>query len=312
MLQVLASLTPIVLLVLCGMLLLRFDFYDDAFRRNLDRLVYWVSVPALIIAKLAGRTPLQLDAAPISGALLVATVGAIVLGYLIAWAMKLPSPAVGVFVQAGFRGNLAFVALPVVVLAATGSRFDPVQIETRAVLVLASMMLFYNITGVLVLELARSRFEWRVIPSLARSVATNPILISCVVGIVLGLSGRVLPGPLDETLNLLGATAAPVALLSLGGTLVVYEVRDNIRPATIAATIKVAVVPLLAWLAGGAFGLDDEGMLVLMVYASAPTGVASYVMASQLGGDEALAASALVVTTVLCVVSLGVALSWSV
>ncbi|MEM9731654.1 MAG: AEC family transporter [Myxococcota bacterium] len=312
MVQVLTSLFPIVSLVLCGMLLLRFEFYDETFRRNVDRLVYWVSVPALVVVKLGGRAPLNFDAAPITGAFLIATLGAMVVAYLLAWSMKLPGPSLGVFVQAGFRSNLAFLALPVIVLAADGAHLDPQHVESQAVLVLAPMMLFYNVVSVFVLELARSRIEWRVVPILARSVATNPILLSCVVGIGIGLSGFALPGPVDDTLDLLGATAAPLALLSLGGTLVVYEVRDNLRLAVLAALVKVAVLPVLAWLTGRAFDLDNEGMLILMVYASAPTAVASYIVASQLGGDEALAASTLVVTTALCVVSLAVALSWSV
>ncbi|MGB5812640.1 MAG: AEC family transporter [Polyangiales bacterium] len=311
MVQVLGALTPIVLLVAGGALLLKLDFYGDRFRRDLDRLVYWVAVPALVVEKLAGATSLDPDAGTITAAFLLATTGAIVVGYLIGWAMRLPGPSLSVLVQAGFRGNLAFLALPVIVLAVADSRFDPEHVETQAILVLAPAMLFYNVVAVLVLELGRSRIDWSALPRMARSIATNPILVSCVVGIALGLSGLALPAPLDETLSLLGATAAPLALLSLGGTLVVYEVHANLVRAVAGALIKVGVLPVLAWLSGRWFGLDDEGMLVLMVYASAPTAVASYVMASQLGGNEALAASSLVISTLLCAGSLAVALSWA-
>ncbi|MEM7138980.1 MAG: AEC family transporter [Myxococcota bacterium] len=310
--QVLASLTPIVLLVLCGALLLRFGFFDDAFRRNLDRLVYWIAVPALVVAKLAKAAAFDPDAAKITGAMLVASVGAMGVGYFLAWMMRLPGAAAGVLVQAGFRGNLAFVGLPVIVLAASDGAFDSAHTETQAILVLAPLMLFYNVVAIFVLELARQRISWSVVPRLARSVSTNPILISCVVGTALGFSGITLPGPVAETLDIVGATAAPLALLSLGGTLVVYEVRENLLPAFAGALIKVAIVPVFASLSGRALGLDSEGMLVLMVYAAAPTSVASYVMAAQLGGDEALAASSLVLTTVLSVFSLGVALSWAI
>lgn len=312
MTQILAALTPVILLVAGGALLLQFGFYDDAFRRNVDRLVYWVSVPALIVGKLASQASFDPDAATVAAALLVATVGAVLIGYGVAWLMRLPGPAMGVLVQAGFRGNLAFLALPVVVLSVTDSGFESGHAETLAVLVLAPMMLFYNVAAVFVLELARSRFEWSVLPNLFRSLVSNPILVSCVVGIGLGLAGAHVPEPIDETLTLLGATAAPLALLSLGGTLVVYEVRANLGRAVVGALIKVAFVPLLAWIVGRSLHIDDEGMLVLMVYAAAPTAVASYVMASQLGGDEALAASTLVVSTILSAASLAVALSWAV
>ncbi len=312
MIQVLGILTPVVLLVALGALLMQFEFYGDGFRRGLDRLVYWVAVPALVTDKLGRQSSFDGNAGALILALLGATVGSIAVGYLVAWAMRLPGPTRASFVQAGFRGNLAFLGLPVVLLAVNESRFVPQEVEAQAVLLLAPMMLFYNVVAVFVLELGRSRISLRMLPTVARSIGTNPIILSCLVGIAIGTSGIDLPDPIDETLILLGATAAPLALLSLGGTLVVYEVKSNLVRATTAALVKVTVVPLLAWLAGRAMGLDDQSMLVLMVYASAPTAVASYVMASQLGADEALAASALVLSTLLSAASLAVALSWAV
>ena len=310
--EILATLAPVVLLVATGAVLLQRGFYDDRFRRNLDRLVYWVSVPGLIIPKLAAQATVNPEAAVVTYALLGATVGAMIVAYALARALRLPPPARGVFVQAGFRGNLAFLALPVIVLAVADTRFVPEQVETLAVLVLAPMMLFYNIAAVVVLELARSHLAWPVIPKVIRSILSNPILLSAVAGIVLGVTRTPIPAPIRETLTLVGATAAPLALLSLGGTLIIYEVRALLVRALGAALVKVAVVPFLAWTAGRALAIDDDGMVVLMVYASSPTAVASYVMASQLGGDEALAASALVMSTILSAGSLAAALTWAV
>ena len=309
--QVIASLTPILLLVGGGALLLRAGFYSDVFRRDLDRFVYWVALPGLIVDKLSGGSPLDPDAAVITGALVLATGGAIAIGALLAWGLRLPRPAFGVFVQAGFRGNLAFMGLPVVILAASGAGHEAGSVETQAVLVLAPMMLLYNVTAVIVLELARQHLSWGVLPKLLKSLAANPLIISCLVGFAFGFSGVRLPSPLHETLHLLGATAAPLALLSLGGSLVVYKLSDHLGRAFGGTLVKVAVLPVLAWLSGRWMALDTEGMLVLMVFASTPTAVASYVLTGQLDGDEGLAASSIVLSTLLSAISLGVALSLS-
>ncbi len=305
MLHAIASLTPIVLLVAGGAALLGLGFYSNEFRRGLDRLVYWVALPALIIGKLAEGGAMNLEAGAVLGALLLATAGTIVLAYGLAWWMGLPGPALGAFVQATFRGNLAFVGLPVIVLAVEGDQ----ALTTRAVLVLAPMVLIYNAAAVPILQLARHRLDRRLLPRLARSLVTNPLLLSCAIGLIWGLTGLEMPGPLHETLRLTGATAAPLALLSLGGALVTYRVRDHLGRATAASLMKVAVTPALAWGIGLAMGLEPGAMLVLMVFASAPTAVASYVLSVQLGGDEGLAASTIVLSTVLSAASIGIALA---
>lgn len=309
--HVLASLIPIILLVTAGAALLGLGFYTDAFRRDLDRFVYWVAVPGLIIGKLASGSPLDPRAGLTTGALLLATAGAIVAGYFVAWLMRLPSNSLGVFVQSGFRGNLALMGLPVLVIAASQSGFDPNEVETQAMLVLAPMILVYNVAAVLVLELARHSLTLRVLPELGRGLIRNPLILSCLVGFTLGVGGVRIPVPLNDALVSVGMTAAPLALLSLGGSLVVYKVQDHIGLAAVGALVKLAIVPLLAWGIGTWLEVDPIGMLVLMVYSAAPTAVASYVMSTQLGGDDGLAASSIVVSTVLSAGSLAFALTWA-
>ena len=309
--QVLASLIPIVLLVTAGATLLALGFYTDSFRRDMDRFVYWVAVPGLIVGKLASGSPLDPRAGLTTGAFVLTTAGAIIVGYLVAWLMRLPSTSLGVFVQSGFRGNLALMGLPVILLASPQSGFDSNEVETQAMLVLAPMILFYNAAAVIVLQLARHSLTLRVLPELGRGLVTNPLILSCLVGFTLGVGGLRIPAPLKEVLVSLGMTAAPLALLSLGGSLVVYKVRDHIGLAAVGALVKLAVVPLLAWGIGTWLEVDPIGMLVLMVYSAAPTAVASYVMSTQLGGDDGLAASSIVVSTVLSAGSLAFALTWA-
>ena len=85
--EILATLAPVILLVATGAVLLQRGFYDDRFRRNLDRLVYWVSVPGLIIPKLAAQATVNPEAAVVTYALLGATVGAMIVAYALAWAL---------------------------------------------------------------------------------------------------------------------------------------------------------------------------------------------------------------------------------
>jgi len=309
MLQVLSSLTPIVLLVATGAALLHLHFYSDAFRKELDRLVYWISLPCLIVGELATAPPMDVEAGVVTLTFLFATVATMMVAYATSWGLGLPRGVVGSFVQSTFRGNLAFVGLPVIILA-TAERPDADAIQTQALLVFAPMVLFYNVAAVLVLELARPRRAGqRWIPSTLRSIITNPLILACALGIALDQSEVSLPGPISRTLSLTGSLATPAALLSLGGSLTLDGVHEHWRLASIAALLKVAALPLLGWGIGTWLGLTDSGMRTVLVLAATPTAVASYVLTARLGSSEGLATSAIVLSTVMSIGSLAFALS---
>lgn len=308
MLRIVASLAPIIVLVTLGAALLRFRFYGNEFRQQLDRLVYWVCLPALFIDKLAMQPRDPSAAGATLAVLAAATLVAIAMGYGLAAALRLPPAQRGVFVQGGYRGNLAFVGLPVLLLVETPAAE---RLQTEALLVIGPSVIFYNVSAVLVLELARRPLALRALPGLLRSVAMNPLLLGCVLGMALGQLGVAWPRPVTQVLQLLGAPAGPLALLSLGGTLVVHPIGHRLGIATIAALVKVALVPLIAWALGTWMGLDRESLFIALVFASTPTAVASFVMARQMAGDERLAAAIVVLTTLLSTISLAVALTFA-
>jgi len=100
----------------------------------------------------------------------------------------------------------------------------------------------------------------------------------------------------------------PIALLCIGGSLAMTSMRGRRSWIIAAALMKVVVLPLivfgLAWLAG----LGPQEMRIALVLASSPTAAAAFVMAKQMGGDEALASGSIALSTLLSAASLAVAL----
>lgn len=299
------SLLPIALLVLAGALLLRLKFFGDDFRRGLDRLVYWVALPALIISELARASAVGDAAWPMIGVFAGATVLATLIAWAVAWGMRLPASSVGVFVQGAMRGNLAFVGLPVILLAAE----DAPGTRALAALVFAPMVLLYNIISVVALTLAQHRFDRRAPIRLIKSLITNPLLLACGIGLALILLRVPPPTPIMRTLDLLGQPAAPLALISLGGAVVTYHVHRHAAVGFACALIKLVVLPGIALGLAALAGLDPQQRLIVLVFASTPTAVASYVLAVQLKGDPGVAAATIVLTTLLSFGSLAAALA---
>ena len=76
-----------------------------------------------------------------------------------------------------------------------------------------------------------------------------------------------------------------------------------------ASVLKVAVAPLLAWPIGWWAGLSLDELRIVLLFLACPTAAASFTLAGKLGGDEALAASSVVLSTALSVLSLSAVLA---
>jgi predicted permease len=245
----------------------------------------------------------------LTGVLVAATLASALLAAVVAMAVRLPWSDFGVFVQAGFRGNLLFVGLPIVVFAVDG-RGDGGDIKSLAIVALAPLVPVYNVLGVLVLLISQHQVNLAAVGRVLKALVTNPLIIAAAAGVLLSVSGSRLPTPLARTLSVLGQTAPALALISLGAAMAELRVRGQLVRAVLAAVIKVAAVPAIVLAACLFMRLTPQQTLVAMIFAACPTAGVSYVLTTQLGGNAALAASAVVTSTLLSLVSLVLVLTY--
>jgi hypothetical protein len=98
--------------------------------------------------------------------------------------------------------------------------------------------------------------------------------------------------------------STPLALLGIGGSLTLTVLRHNLRLASIASVLKLFVTPLAGYLVATRIGLSAAELRIVLILLATPTAAASNVMAEQLGSDERLAASIIVLSTLFAVFSL--------
>ena len=125
---------------------------------------------------------------------------------------------------------------------------------------------------------------------------------------VLPFAGITLPVFVNRALEALGAAAVPIALFCIGGSLAITSLRGRRSWIVAAALLKVAVLPFLVFALGRLAGLGAPEMRIALVMAASPTAAAAFVMAKQMGGDEALASGSIALSTVLSALSLAAAL----
>jgi len=310
--HIINTLTPIIVLVVLGAILRVTGFYDSAFCRELNRLVYWVGVPCLLFTKTAQSTVPLDTAIRLFLCLVLVTFILVLLGYSSGWLLRLPGPSLGAYVQGAFRGNYVYVGLPVILYALSPMSHNPdPHTASLAVLAIAPLIPASNVVAVVVLLLGQPRgaASWnRYLRRVVKSVISNPLLIACVAGLSYLLTGWELPAVVERSCSLIGQMALPLALLSTGASLSFSSLRGGKAATATASLLKVVAAPLLGLLLAPLFDLHGQELVIVLIYLACPTAVVSFVMAEQLKADHVLTGNIILVTTILAMPGLALIL----
>jgi len=273
---------------------------DGAFINTASALVFKATLPTLIFMSLIQA---DLDVA-LNVSLLVffalATVGQLLLSWLWAW-RRVPYADRGVYIQGAFRGNCVIVGL-----ALAAAMYGNYGLSAGGVL-LGVVILTYNILSVIVLTAFHpdERLSWR---PLLISIAKNPLILSVVLAIPFAAFAVPLPGWVLTSGEYFASLTLPLALICIGATLSVTSLRRGSQAAVGSSLLKMVVLPIVSTLAAWLIGFSGRELGLLFLFFASPTAAASFVMVKALGGNTALAANIVAITTLMAslTITLGV------
>ncbi|MFC0269203.1 AEC family transporter [Kushneria aurantia] len=280
---------PVFSMVLLGVVLRRLKWIDADFIHTASMLVFRGAMPTLLFLALIDADmgeALQLD---LMLYLAFATLASFALIWL--WASRrVAHDDRGVYVQAGFRGNGGILGL-----AVANSMYGSFGLSAGSMLV-ATLIPLYNALSVVVLARYQpgARAGWR---SIARKVATNPLILAVIAGLAFAASGLQLPGWLHTSGEYFAGITLPLALISIGGTMSVAAIREASGVALGASLMKLVWVPLAFTALAALIGFGGRELVMLFIFLSSPSAAASFVMARAMGGNARLAANVIAVTT---------------
>ncbi|MBO0920113.1 AEC family transporter [Cellulomonas sp. zg-ZUI222] len=142
------------------------------------------------------------------------------------------------------------------------------------------------------------------VAGVARRTLSNPIIVGTLVGLVLAALPWSAPEVVLQPFALVGAAAAPLALLTFGMSLAAPRTTADAAPRrdlALAVGLRSVLHPVLTWGVGTALGLPAPALLAVVAMAALPTAQNVLVYAMQYRHGEALARDAGLLTTVLCV-----------
>lgn len=294
---VVETLAPILLIVLLGVGLARARFVGGEAMGGMNWLVFWVLLPASLFRLAAKNGDNGPESVGIAVVLLIASFVVAIAGWMVSVALKLPRASHGSLSQSAFRGNLAFVGIPILSYALEGRPGAGEQLATAAVGMVV-LIAAWNLMAVVVLQAGRSEFSMRSLGPGLRSIATNPLLISCGAGLVFNAAGFELPRLADRFLETVGGAAVPIALVCTGGSVAFVRLGDHVNGIAAAVALKLVAVPVLVYGIARFFHLEGTGLLIAMVFAACPVASAAFIMARQMESDEKLASGAIVMSTI--------------
>jgi len=306
-----AILFPVFGLMFLGVILRRVGVLDQSMEVSFNRFAYMVALPTFIVFRVAESPGLDPRSMNTALGLLLVTLGLLILGYLLAPLFRVPKRSRGTFVHSVFRGNLAYVGIPIVAVAVADADASlRQQAETLTILTLAPTVLVYNLLGVMVLEWDRRHHQMNhPFKAWLRGMIRNPLVIACVMGLIWNISGAPVSPVLQRLADPLGSTAFPLALLAIGARLCTLSWKSSGWQVIGTILLKNGIGLALGWSFAMLLGLEGIQKLVLMVLSTCPTAVASYVLVDQLDGDRDLGASSIAATTLASMLSLIAALA---
>ena len=131
--------------------------------------------------------------------------------------------------------------------------------------------------------------------NLGRNLMVNPIVIGIFAGLLWRLTGIGIGGIAAQVMDLLAKTTGPLALVSLGMSLIKFGIRGNLFAAVSLAALSLLAMPAVVYvLATTLFALPPLWFKVALLGASCPTGVNAYLIANYFKNAEGLASSTIV------------------
>ncbi|WP_371194428.1 AEC family transporter [Glaciecola sp. SC05] len=289
------ALVPVLVLIFIGYGLKRINFISKDVWSGIEKLTYYVMFPALLIQNIGRQnihgTPWQ-DMFLIVFIVLVLATAALLLLYKVQPTMTAKT-FTSVF-QGGIRFN-TYIAFSISAAFYGKEGLGLAAISAGFMIVLVNFLC----VGVFVFFGSNAASSGK---AFIKQILLNPLIIGCVVGWSLSLSGIGLPGVSADILEVLGRAALPIGLMAVGAALKPRLVVGHSKAIINASIMQFLLKPALVIALCSILGLSTIVTGVLLIAFISPTASSAYILARQLGGDEEAMASIITLQTILAFV----------
>jgi len=280
------AIAPIFLIIATGYLLFKTRIVDESVWSAIEHICFYLLFPFLIIRTLSRADLGSVPLIDFMTVIIVAIIGMSVLLILTQALVRRRFPQSGPSFSSIFQGATRFHGF--VAIAIIGPLYGDAGV-TLAALALAIMVPLLNVISVVVLSVYGHSDTRPQVVAVAKKIATNPLIIACIVGLLFNWSG--VPDILFDAIDIIGAGGLGLALLAVGAGLNLGQAAQHKMLLTIGVLTRLigmpAIVIAMSWLVG----LDGLARTVAIIAGAVPTAASAYVMARKMGGNAELMSS---------------------
>lgn len=291
---------PIFLVMVIGYILKQIGMLNDNFVTVANKFNFKVTLPFMLFKDIAG---VDIKAVfDIKYVLFCAIVSTICFWVVWGTAKLLVRDKTirGAFVQSSFRGSAAVMGLAFIQNIYGSSAMGPLMIVSAVPL--------YNIFSVIVLTFEANDStgidKKAKIRQAGINICKNPIILSILAGLIVGLLGIQFPTLVNKTVSNVAQMATPLALITIGAGFEGRKALAKTAPTMAASMIKLVLQPLVFLPVAAWMGFSGEKMIAILIMLASPTTPSCYIMAKSMNNDEVLTASVIVTTTLMAAFTL--------
>ncbi len=296
--SILQIVLPIFIIIGIGYTMRKVDLVKDEWVHVLNKFVYYVSLPALIVISFweVNWLDKHLVYLVFMNLVFLLLFSALLLFALSSFKISNKLKA-SIFLSA-IVGNTVYMGFPLIGAALGKESFSDMIAVATSHLVMA--MVF----SVLAVEflVVKSRQAKTYLADFIK----NPLVISLLVGIIFSLV-KLPSAPayfIQKPLAMLGTTASPVALFALGGFLHGKFYKSHFKAAFAASFLKLLVLPVFVLIASAVLKMNYASSRVSFLVAAMPTAVTAFVISEKYKLDESFVANVILLSAMLSVICL--------
>ena len=281
---------PSAIYLIIGIILRQSRAISEEEVRRFTHVVFITLYPFIMFDNLYGKD----IAANMNMKLGLYAIGFTALQFAVSWlfvcAIEKDNYERGAMIQALYRSNYVLMGFPIAV-----NLFGKGNITAVAIIMML-VVPFYNVSAVILFE--RFRGGRATLGGVIRKILTNPIIDGGIAAFIVIILGINLPAPVENTITTLSDCTSPIAMILLGAALNLKGFKSDRKRIAICTFGKLVFFPAFG-IAGAVFiGLRNAPLIAVTLMSATPVALASYAMASSMGGNGELAGELVVITTI--------------
>lgn len=288
------------LVIFLGYFVYKIKLVNDEFVKKFTKLILDITLPAMVLASVLKLEERQ-STADVITALIVATalffVILPIIGWLIAKLLFVKKGSTGLYTFMNSFSNVGFMGMPVI-----GALYGNIGLFYTAIFNLVFNVSTYSL-GIWLMNRDSSipkKFDPKSL--------LHPGIIVSLFSICFYFTGLKCPAVIADTVDTVGSMTSPAAMLLIGCSLAKMDIKSvfsewRLYPWTI---LKQLAVPLILWLPF-TWVIKNELLLnITYILCGMPVANSAVLFATNLGGDDMLAAKSVFLTTLISLVTVPV------